>query len=153
MIILGQVDPSDFSEEERIYSVASKALWAMAPGAYQAKEAGKYAYGSDTDEYKAKRAGLALKGAFTPITASAINQKAKRMAKEGRSKQEIKDFIEGRGKYEHLKRGRVAGGIGEVLTASAGGLGHAGASVLGLIDKVSGERASDIEREKKGKHK
>jgi hypothetical protein len=55
------------------FSVGSKVLWALAPGGYQAKEAGKFAYGSDTDDYRAERKMLALKGAFTPITATVVN--------------------------------------------------------------------------------
>ncbi len=128
------------------FSVGSKTLWGFAPGGYQAKEAGKFAYGSDTDDYKSERLGLALKGAFTPLTATAINQKAKKMAEEGYSKREIQDFIEGRGDYRNLKSGRVAGGIAEILTGSVGGLGHIAARGIGIKDKVTGERAEDLER-------
>lgn len=129
---------------EKSYSLESKLLWAFAPGSYQAKEAGKFAYGSDSEEYDEKRAGLALKGFLTPITATVINQKAREMAEEGKSRKEIKDYIENKGKYHST--GRVVGGTAEALLQPTGPLGHYVAQGVGLYDKVDKNRASDLER-------
>ena len=60
-------------EEERLYGAQSKILGFFSPGAYQAKEAAKYAY--DDEKYHDKRAKYALKGAFTPLTATVIKKK------------------------------------------------------------------------------
>lgn len=137
------------------FSLESKALWTFAPGAYQAKEAGKYAYGSDSKEYRKKRAGLAVKGFFTPITATVVNQKAKKMAEEGRSQKEIRDYIEGRGKYSNSKR--IAGGVGEVVGRSimpiTGVVGSLAAHGAGLVDKLEHNRADDLEERRKNKKK
>ena len=134
---------SDF--KERLYSLESKLLWGLAPGSYQAKEAGKFAYGSNSEEYDKKRAGLALKGLLTPVTATVINQKAKKMAEEGKSKQEIRDYIENKGKYHST--GRVIAGTAEALTQPYVGVpGRWIARGVGLYDKVDKNRASDLEK-------
>ena len=60
---------------EHTYSMESKALGVVFPGAYQAKEAAKYGY--DKDEYRNKRAKYAVLGALTPGTATVIKKKLK----------------------------------------------------------------------------
>jgi hypothetical protein len=83
--------------EERTFGAKSKLLGFFAPGAYQAKEAAKYGY-DDYDEYKKDRAGYALKGLFTPGTATYMKKKAQQMYEDGKSTKEIREFLENRGK-------------------------------------------------------
>lgn len=119
--------------EEREFGTKSKLLGAFAPGAWQAKEAAKYGY--DEDEYKRRRAGYALKGAFTPGVATAIKKKAEKMHKEGYSKKEIREFL------EKSSGGRITAGVGEVLTGGLGGLTTLAATGSGLYDTVTENRA------------
>ena len=77
---------------QREFSFESKAAWLLTPGAYQAKEAAKYAY--DKDEYEDKKYKYALKGLFTPGTATVMKKKAEKMAREGKSKEQIKKYLE-----------------------------------------------------------
>jgi len=126
-----------YSEEQREFGAKSKALAIFAPGSYQAKEAAKYGY--DEEEYKEKRGGYALKGLFTPATATYMKKKAEKMAEEGKSKEEIKEMLENRGKYH--SKGRVAAGVAEALTV--GSVGRPIARAVGLYDKITKNRAGD----------
>ena len=128
-----------YSEEQREFGAKSKALALFAPGAYQAKEAAKYGY--DDEEYKKKRGGYALKGFLTPGTATYMKKKAEKMAEEGKSKEEIREMLENRGKYH--SKGRIAAGVAEALTGQAGGVGTAVAQGVGLYDKITKNRAGD----------
>ena len=133
------------SEEElnlfqREYSIKSKALAVVAPGAYQAKEAAKYAY--DEEDYKKNRGKYALKGAFTPGTATVMKKKAEKMAKQGKSKKEIREYLENAG------TGRIAAGTAEALTGGFGGLGTTVAQGVGLYDKITKNRAKVKNSEK-----
>ncbi len=126
-------------EEEREFGLSSKALGFLSPGAYQAKEAAKYAY--DDDDYKKKRVGYALRGAFTPITATVLKKKVEKMAENGASKKEIREYLEKNSGGKHL-----AVGVGEVLAntitnGATGSLGNLGATVVGVSDKITGNRA------------
>jgi hypothetical protein len=115
------------------FGTRSKILGATFPGAWQAKEAAKYGY--DEDEYRRKRAGYALKGAFTPGVATAIKKKAEKMQKEGYSKKEIREFL------EKSNGGRIAAGVGEFLTGGLGGVTPTVATAVGLADTVMENRA------------
>ena len=145
-------DPSEnlysvlMSEDElnlfqREYSIKSKALAVVAPGAYQAKEAAKYAYDNEED-YKKNRGKYALKGALTPGTATVMKKKAEKMAKQGKSKKEIREYLENAG------TGRIAVGAAEALTGGFGGLGTAAAQGVGLYDKITKNRAKVKKSEK-----
>ncbi|MBP3732523.1 MAG: hypothetical protein J6I84_04680 [Bacilli bacterium] len=123
-------------KRQKTFGVKSKALGLLAPGSYQAKEAAKYGY--DEDEYKKKRAGYALKGLFAPGTSTYMKKKAQEMHEEGKSQKEIRNFLENKGK--HKSSGRVAAGVAEALTGSAGGVGHTIAQGVGIYDKVTGHR-------------
>ena len=129
-----------FSEIQKEFGFKSKALAVMAPGSYQAKEAAKYAY--DDDEYKKKRGGYALKGAFSPGTATYVKKKAQKMAEEGKSKAEIREYL------ENSSKKRVAAGVGEVLTGGLGGVTSSVAQGVGLYDKITGHRAKTGKKEK-----
>lgn len=133
-----------YSEQQKEFGVKSKALAVFAPGGYQAKEAAKYGY--DEDEYKKKRGGYALKGSFAPLTSTVIKKKAEKMAKEGKSKKEIQEYLENKGKYH--SKARVAGGVAEALTGGAWGIGNAAAQGVGLVDKITGNRAGDKKKKK-----
>lgn len=149
-------------QEEKSFSAKSKALAILAPGSYQAKEALKYAYdpenAEDVAEYKKKRGGYALKGFFTPVTASVIKKKAEKMAKEGKSKEEIREYLENGG-----GKARVLGGIGEVAANSASYYAPKGLSTVvngarkikkvgvrgvQVADKLTKNRAWDKKNEK-----
>ena len=52
-VLMTEDEVALFSEFQKEFGFKSKALGYVAPGAYQAKEAAKYAY--DDDEYKKKR--------------------------------------------------------------------------------------------------
>ena len=128
-------------EEEREFGMKSKALAVFVPGAYQAKEAAKYAY--DEDDYKKKRGGYALKGAFTPGTATYIKKKVEKMANDGASKEEIRNYLEKKGYNNHLMAG-----IGEVIAnpltgGMSGTIAQIAAQGVGLADKISGNRANN----------
>ena len=79
--------------------VSNQRLLLQAPGAYQAKEAAKYAYDNEED-YKKNRGKYALKGVLTPLTATVIKKKAEKMAKQGKSKKEIREYLENAGVVE-----------------------------------------------------
>ena len=132
-VLMNEDEIALFSEIQKEFGFKSKALAVVAPGAYQAKEAAKYAY--DDDEYMKKRAGYALKGAFTPGTATYIKKKVQKMAEEGKSKEEIKKYL------EKSSGKRVAAGVGEILTGGLGGATSLAATGVGLYDKVKGNRA------------
>ena len=134
------------SEEElnlfqREYGIKSKALAVVAPGAYQAKEAAKYAYDNEED-YKKNRGKYALKGALTPGTATVMKKKAEKMAKQGKSKKEIREYLENAG------AGRIVAGTAEALTGGFGGLGDTAARGVGLYDKITKNRAKVKKSEK-----
>ena len=129
-----------FSEIQKEFGFKSKALAVMAPGAYQAKEAAKYAY--DDDEYKKKRGGYALKGAFSPGTATYVKKKAQKMAEEGKSKAEIREYL------ENSSDKRVAAGVAEAITGGFGGVTSSVAQGVGLYDKITGHRAKTGKKEK-----
>lgn len=80
-VLMSEDEVALFSEIQKEFGFKSKALAVIAPGAYQAKEAAKYAY--DDDEYRKNRVGYALKGAFSPGTATHIKKKAQKMAEKG----------------------------------------------------------------------
>ena len=130
-VLMSEDEIALFSEIQKEFGFKSKALAVVAPGAYQAKEAAKYAY--DDDEHKKKRAGYALKGTFTPVTATYMKKKVQKMAEEGKSKEEIKNYL------EKSSKKRSAAGVGEALLT--GGLLSAVAQGVGLYDKVTGHRA------------
>ena len=123
--------------EQREYGAKSKALGLLAPGSYQAKEAAKYGY-DNKEDYKKKRAGYALKGLFAPGVSTYVKKKAEQMAEEGKSTEEIREYLENRGK--HHSTGRVLAGTAEALTGSFGGVGTTVAQGVGLYDKVTGNR-------------
>lgn len=123
--------------EQREYGMKSKALAFFAPGAYQAKEAAKYGY-DDENEYKKVRGKYALKGAFAPGVSTYMKKAAEKMHKEGKSTDEIREFLENKGKYHN--NARVAAGIGEALTGSMGGVGHAAATAVGAYDALEKNR-------------
>ena len=123
--------------KQKEYGMKSKILGLLAPGAYQAKEAAKYAY--DGDDYKKKRWKYALRGAFTPGTATYIKKKVQKMAERGASQEEIRRFLS---KGRHLFTG-----IGEffanyVTKGIVGKVTGATATVTGIADKVTGNRAN-----------
>lgn len=122
-----------FSELQKKFGFKSKALASISPGAYQAKEAAKYAY--DDDEYKKKRLGYAIKGAIAPGTSTYMKKKAEKMAKEGKSKEEIKKVL------ENPSKKRIAAGLVEGLTIPTHLAGSIAAAGVGLHDKVKGNRA------------
>lgn len=120
---------------QKEFGLASKLLFLISPGAWQGKEAAKYAY-TDPKEYKRKRWKHALKGLFTPGTASAINSKARKMAETGSSPDEIRKYIENP-KASHL----VSGGA-EVATGGYFGLGNLYAGAKGIGDALSKRRSN-----------
>ena len=137
---------SDYYDDERLYSVlmneaelrcfgaASKALAVFAPGAYQAKEAAKYAY-DDYDDYAKVRGKYALKGLFTPGTATYVKKKVEKMAKQGKSKKEIREYL------EDVSGGRMLAGLGEVATGGLNGTTGLVAQGVGLADYINNNRA------------
>ena len=139
-VLMSEDEVALFSEIQKEFGFKSKALAVAAPGAYQAKEAAKYAY--DDDEYKKKRGGYALKGAFSPGTATYVKKKAQKMAEEGKSKAEIREYL------ENSSKKRVAAGVGEVLTSGLGGVTSSVATGVGLYDKITGHRAKTGKKEK-----
>ena len=141
---MGEEKMFSTTEIEKEFGLKSKALGVLVPGAYQAKEAAKYGY--DEDEYKKKRVGYALKGAFTPGIATYIKKQAQKMAEEGKSKEEIRKYLEDDG------AGRVAAGVGEVITG-AGTITTPIAHAVGLYDKITGHRAKTGKKENKKKNK
>lgn len=138
---------------QKEFGAESKILAVLSPGAYQAKEAAKYGYDKEDPEYYKKRMGYAIKGHFTPGTATYVKKKVEKMAKEGKSKKEIREFLENSGKGSKL-----ALGIGEILAngATAGATGHItnlAATGVGLVDKIDENRAWDKEERRSGKNK
>jgi hypothetical protein len=122
---------------QREFSFESKAAWLLTPGAYQAKEAAKYAY--DKDEYEDKKYKYALKGLFTPGTATVMKKKAEKMAREGKSKEQIKKYL------EKSSGRRLGAGIGEVVANSltggaTGSIANTAAQIVGVVDKIEGNR-------------
>ena len=132
-VLMSEDEVALFSEIQKEFGFKSKVLGVTAPGAYQAKEAAKYAY--DDDEYKKKRGGYALKGVYSPITATHVKKKAQKMAKEGKSKEEIREYL------ENPSKRRIAAGVAEAMTGSGLGIGHEVARGVGLYDKIKGNRA------------
>ena len=132
-VLMSEDEVALFSEIQKEFGFKSKALAVVVPGAYQAKEAAKYAY--DDDEYKKKRAGYALKGAFTPGVATYMKKKAQKMAEEGKSKEEIKKYL------EKSSGKRIAAGVTDAMTGGGLGIGSAVAQGVGIYDKVTGHRA------------
>lgn len=102
---------------QKEFGLKSKALYAITPGGYQAKEALKYGYdptdAKDMLQYQKERGNYALRGALTPITALAINRKASKMAKEGKSKKEIREYLKDNGDK------RVLAGLSEIAGTAA----------------------------------
>lgn len=125
---------------QKEFGMKSKLLGGFLPGAYQAKEAAKYAHEDDEEEYKNNRAKYALLGAMTPLTATVIKKKVEQMKKDGASPAEIRKYLENGG------AGRIAAGVGEVaagvlsngMTTWASNLTATGA---GLADAITGNRA------------
>lgn len=130
--------------EQKEFGIKSKLLGLVSPGAYFGKEAAKYGYEKDDPEYKKLRNGYALKGAVTPLTAYRIKKKAESMAAEGKTKDEIRDYLEGdNGK-------RLIGAAGDMAAQYGAASLTGGWSVpviytLGygaaIYDKVKGKRA------------
>lgn len=143
MIILRQK-----SIAQREFSGKSKVLAVVAPGAWQAKEAAKFGY-DDEDEYKQVRGKYAIKGLFAPGTSTVVKRKAMKMAEEGKSAKEIRDFLEGKGEHKKELKTRRLVGVAEALTGGFGGLGSAAASVEGLANVI----AEDDKRKKFNKKK
>ena len=139
-VLMTEDEVALFSEFQKEFGFKSKALGYVAPGAYQAKEAAKYAY--DDDEYKKKRGGYALKGAFTPGTATYMKKKAQKMAEEGKSKKEIREYL------ENPSKKRIAAGVAETMTGGGFGVGTMAAQGVGIYDKVTGHRAKTGKKEK-----
>lgn len=133
-------------EVQKEFGTKSKLLGAFAPGSYQAKEAAKYAY-DDENDYKKVRGKYALKGLFTPGVATYMKKQAEKMAKEGKSKEEIREYLENEGKQH--SNGRIAAGVAEAVTGSASGVGHAIAQGVGLYDKFTKNRAKLKKKEEK----
>ena len=147
----GISDGYEYAQKE--FGAKSKALAIFAPGSYQAKEAAKYGYDNEED-YKKARGKYALLGYLTPGTATYVKKKVEKMAEEGASEEEIRKYLEGKGEYKKDKNIRTATGIAEALTGSGGGLGHAVAQGVGLVDYVSGDRKKfKKESDKKDKKK
>lgn len=122
------------------FGVESAALGIIAPGAYQAKEAAKYAY--NKENYRKNRGKYALLGAFSPNTATYIKKKAEKMAKEGKSREEIRKYLDSPDAL------RIAAGLTEAAaTPATGGAINLPAVVIGLKDKIEGNRAWDQEKE------
>lgn len=144
--------------EQKEFGVNSKVLGLIAPGGYQAKEAAKYAY--DEDEYEDKKMKYAIKGIFTPGTATWMKYQAEKMAEEGKSKEEIKKFLEGDSLDRNNPKGsgRLITGIAEVgLSPAIGSIASVAAYGKGLIDKLDNNRSnfnknSHSSSKKKNKH-
>ena len=137
-------DGYEYAQKE--FGLGSKAAWLLAPGSYQAKEAAKYAY--DKDDYEDKKYKYALKGLFTPGTATVIKKKAEQMAREGKSKEQIRKYL------ENSSGERIAGGVGEVfangLTGGlSGSLAGLAAQGVGVVDKIEGNRGDFSRRSSK----
>lgn len=115
--LYSQSDLADMAYIQKEFGVKSKALWALDHGAYQGKEAAKYGYdptdAQDVADYKADRMKYAIKGHFTPITATVIKRKAAKMAKEGKSPKEIRKYLE-----DH-NYARTLGGLAEMSSTKA----------------------------------
>ena len=75
---------------------------------------------------------------FAPGVSTYVKKKAEQMAEEGKSTEEIREYLENRGK--HHSTGRVLAGTAEALTGSFGGVGTTVAQGVGLYDKVTGNR-------------
>ena len=142
----GIEDGYEYAQKE--FGGKSKALAIFAPGAWQAKEAAKYGY-DDEDDYKEDRAGYALKGWLTPGTAMSVKHKARKMAEEGKSPEEIRRFLEGEGEYRKAGKNRRLIGTAEALTGGFGGVTHTAAHWEGLYDAL----ANDDKRKKFKKNK
>lgn len=116
--------------QDRQFGTKSKVLGALAPGAWHAKEAAKYAYDTEA-EYKKNRANYALRGALTPGTATALHMKVAKMHREGKSAKEIRDYLnKNKGKHALV-------GAGEVLTGGLGGVTHSAALGKGMHDALT----------------
>lgn len=115
----------------------SRTLAVLLPGAYQAKEAAKYAYNSE-EEYKKNRGKYALKGAFTPITATLVKKKVEKMTKNGASKKNIRDYLENYGNKKHWRYGLAEAGA---YAVGAPALGVPVAYAVGLYDKIANNRS------------
>lgn len=129
--------------EQKEFGAKSKLLGLFAPGAYQAKEAAKYGY--DEDEYKKVRGGYALKGLFTPGTATYIKKHVEEMAENGASKKEIREYLENKVKEKNLRRGA---GVAEIATGAYSITGPIATGVA-IYDKVTGKRAGDKKKKNK----
>lgn len=124
---------------DKEFGFKSAMLGVFAPGAYQAKEAAKYGY--DRDDYRDKRAEYALKGWFTPGVATYIKKHVEQMHKEGKSKAEIRKYLENENGMRYLT------GIGEMALGGLGGVTTFVAHGQGLLDKLGHNRAWDQEEE------
>lgn len=140
---------------QKEFGIESKIMGVFAPGAWQAKEAAKYAYEDDRNEYYRKRAGYALKGHFTPITATIVKKRAEQMKKEGKSPKQIKKYLENPG------IGRIAGGLGEIgltyalannddieVRTKLAPLGLNFAQAVGLYDTIADNRVKPKKKKK-----
>ena len=127
----------EYAQKE--FGAKSAALGILAPGAYQGKEAAKYGY-DDEEDYKKDRAKYAALGLFTPGTATYVKKKAEQMAKEGKSIKEIRDYLEGKGKYSDKKLARVGLGVAEFATGGVGGITPGVAYGVGAYDKLEDNR-------------
>ena len=72
------------------------------------------------------------------VVVESLSDKIVEMIKEGKSTDEIREFLENKGKYHN--NARVAAGIGEALTGSMGGVGHAAATAVGAYDALEKNR-------------
>lgn len=130
---------NDLGLEERMYGAKSKILGFVAPGAWQAKEAEKYLH-EDEDDYKKKRLGTAILGAFTPGTATITKKQLEKMHNEGKTPEEMREWM------KKTKNKRIAAGIGEValgaLTSGvSSSLANMGATGVGIVDTLDKENS------------
>ena len=64
------------------------------------------------------------------------------MAEEGKSKAEIREYL------ENSSKKRVAAGVAEAMTGGFGGVTSSVAQGVGLYDKITGHRAKTGKKEK-----
>ena len=100
---------------------------------------------------KKNRGKYALLGAISPNTATYIKKKAEKMAKEGKSREEIREYL------DSPSSGRIAAGLSEgavrMVAPASNILIGMPARAVGLYDKMTGNRAWDQEKELRDAYK